>query len=162
MNVEVVCPRCSTRHHETDHTDTVRSAYCSLDCFRANSDHDDHDYQANPDGLPSRHDGVTMTCPVCQGPFTASGRRRFCSDACKATAYRRRRDANHPAVTLPKAQPRRPITVYECDNCGDRALAEQHCPACNTWMRRVGLGGSCPACDQPVTVNELLGQEVAP
>lgn len=103
-----------------------------------------------------------MTCPVCQVSFTASGRRRFCSDVCKATAYRRRRDANHALVTVPKAQPRRPITVYECDGCGDRALAEQHCPACNTWMRRVGLGGSCPECDQPVTVNELLGQQVAP
>lgn len=157
MTIELVCPRCSTRHHEPD--DTVRSAYCSDACFRANLGYDDSEYQTSPG--PSRHDGVTITCPVDGRRFTPTGRQKFCSPACRAAAYRRRRDAHRTTLTVPRAQPRRPITVYECDGCGDRALAEQHCSACNTWMRRVGLGGCCPACDQPVTVNELLGQEVA-
>lgn len=27
-------------------------------------------------------------------------------------------------------------------------------------MRRIGLGGSCPTCDEPVAVVDLLGEEV--
>ncbi|MDQ2729811.1 MAG: hypothetical protein M3Y91_18585 [Actinomycetota bacterium] len=88
------------------------------------------------------------------------GRQKYCSDACRAAAYRRRRDAGRTAIVVPKAQPRRPITVYECDTCGTRALGEQRCETCGSFMRRIGLGGSCPACDEPVTVQELLGEEV--
>jgi len=52
------------------------------------------------------------------------------------------------------------MTVYECDGCGVRVVGEQRCEACSTFMRRVGLGGACPGCDEPVTVADLLGQEV--
>lgn len=107
---------------------------------------------------PSCHDAVTMaiTCPVCQHPYTPSGRRKFCSDACRAAAYRRRRDTTPAPTVVPRGQPRRPITVYECDTCGNRALGEQRCPDCATFMRKIGLGGHCPACDEPIAVNELL------
>jgi hypothetical protein len=27
-------------------------------------------------------------------------------------------------------------------------------------MRKVGIGGSCPCCDEPVAVTELVGEEV--
>jgi hypothetical protein len=110
---------------------------------------------------PSCHDGVTMTCPVCQRRFTPFGRRKFCSDPCRALAYRRRRDAGRPSVVVPTARPRKPITVYECDSCGERALGLQRCEACGTFMRRVGIGGCCPNCDEPIVVSELVGQEVA-
>ena len=111
-------------------------------------------------GSPSCHDAVTMTCPVCLHSFAPVGRRKYCGDACRAAAYRRRRDAGHVTVALPRAQPRRPVTVYECDACGARALGDQRCDDCGTFMRRVGLGGLCPCCDEAVAVNELLGQEV--
>ncbi len=111
---------------------------------------------------PSRHDGVTISCPVCQQPFAPSGRRRFCTDACRAAAYRRRRDAQKRAVTVPANQPRRPITVYECGDCGTRALGQQRCDECSTFMQRVGIGGTCPSCDEPVAVAEILDQEVTP
>jgi hypothetical protein len=101
-----------------------------------------------------------MTCSLCQRPFTPIGRQRYCSDACRAAAYRRRRDAARPAISLPTAQPRRPLTVYECDDCGYRALAEQRCPDCSTFMRKIGLGGECPHCSEPIAVTELLPQEV--
>jgi hypothetical protein len=29
-------------------------------------------------------------------------------------------------------------------------------------MRRVGLGGCCPNCDAPVSINDLLDEEVMP
>ena len=108
--------------------------------------------------LPLRHDGVTMTCPVCEQPFTPNGRRRFCTDACKAVAYRRRQ-TTRPAPTLLPAQQRRPVTVYECATCGHRALGQQRCDDCNTFMTRIGYGGLCPCCDEPTATNELLDQE---
>jgi hypothetical protein len=46
--------------------------------------------------------------------------------------------------------------VYECDTCGARALGEQRCEECSTFMRRIGLGGLCPACDAPVAAKELI------
>ncbi|MGH9286161.1 MAG: hypothetical protein ACRD0M_10905, partial [Acidimicrobiales bacterium] len=65
-----------------------------------------------------------------------------------------------PPIVVPPAQPRRPITVYECDGCGARAVGEQRCADCSTFMRRIGIGGSCPHCDEAVAVSELLGEEV--
>jgi hypothetical protein len=109
---------------------------------------------------PSCHDGVTMTCPVCQGRFSPNGRRLFCSDACRAAAYRRRRDQGRASIVIPQSRPKRPITIYECDNCGERALGDQRCDPCGTFMRRIGIGGSCPSCDEPISISELVGQEV--
>ena len=107
---------------------------------------------------PSRDDGVTMACPTCERRFIPIGRRRFCSGACRAAAWRRRHA--RPVMAVPAGRSRVSMTVYECDGCGVRAVGEQRCEACSTFMRRVGLGGPCPGCDEPVTVAELLGQEV--
>jgi hypothetical protein len=104
---------------------------------------------------PSCHDAVTTTCPVCQQTFTPTGRQKFCSDKCRAAAYRRRRDTARAAVTVPKSRPRRPITVYECDGCGARALGQQRCDTCSTFMRKIGVGGECPHCGEPLATNEL-------
>src|SRR5258708_1509223 len=106
---------------------------------------------------PSRHDAATISCPVCHRPFVPIGRQVYCAEPCKAVAYRRRRDAhNTPAVVIPKARPRRPITVYECDSCGERALGEQRCKTCSTFMRRVGVGGCCPPCGPPIAMPALV------
>ena len=105
-------------------------------------------------------DGTTVTCPVCQQSFARQGKRQWCSDACKAAAWRRRRQAAPPRVLIPPARPRRPITVYECEGCGARAVGQQRCEECGTFMRKLGLGGPCPHCDEPVAVTELLDQEV--
>jgi hypothetical protein len=111
---------------------------------------------------PSRDDYVTITCPVCQQPFARQGKRQWCSAACKTEAWRRRHRAASPPVVVPPARPRRPITVYECDVCGVRAVGQQRCHECGTFMRKVGLGGLCPHRDEPVSVTELLDQEVVP
>ena len=102
------------------------------------------------------HDTVTTICPVCQHLFTPTGRQVYCCDGCRAAAYRRRRDSHRAPVVVPDARPRRPVTVYECDTCGERALGEQYCRSCSTFMRRVGVGGCCPACDAPISAAELL------
>ena len=98
---------------------------------------------------------VTMRCALCEDTVTRTGRRVFCSDACRAAAYRRRRMAARPHVVVGPARSRVPITVYECDDCGARAVGRQHCVDCLTFMRRVGIGGACPHCDEPIAVSDL-------
>jgi hypothetical protein len=39
---------------------------------------------------PSGNDPVTIPCPVCATPFTPAGKRRYCRDACRVAAHRRR------------------------------------------------------------------------
>jgi hypothetical protein len=101
-----------------------------------------------------------MACPICGLAFAASRRKTYCSDACRSAAFRRRRDAQSPVVVVPDPQPRRLLSVYECDDCGVRALGAKYCEDCRTFMRSVGVGGCCPTCDEPISVQELLGEEV--
>jgi hypothetical protein len=103
---------------------------------------------------------VCPVCPVCQRPFAPVGRRRFCSDACRKTAWRRRHQPPPTTVIVPSAQPRRPITVYACPDCDTRYLGEQRCNDCGVFCHRVGLGGTCPHCDEPIAVADLITTEV--
>ena len=47
-------------------------------------------------------------------------------------------------------------TVYACPECDTRYHAQQRCPDCGVFCTRVGLGGPCPHCDEPVTIADLL------
>jgi len=105
---------------------------------------------------PSCHDNVTTPCPACGSPFTPIGRQIWCSEACRAAGYRRRKQADRPAIALPDPRPRRTFTVYECEHCSLRALGQQRCDECGTFMRKVGVGGHCVHCDEPLAVTELL------
>lgn len=107
---------------------------------------------------PSRNDDVTMACPVCATPFVASGRRRYCRDACRVAAHRRRQAALEAHTVLPAGRRRKDTTVYECADCATRSVSEQRCADCGTFMSRVGIGGACPCCGEPLTVDELLGR----
>src|SRR5664280_1620425 len=51
---------------------------------------------------------------------------------------------------------RRDNTVYECGECQTRYLGEQWCVECVRPCRRVGVGGLCPHCDEPVAIPDLL------
>jgi hypothetical protein len=108
-----------------------------------------------PARSPSRNDGVTNSCPCCGRDFTPTGRRRFCSHACRQAAWRQR---HHPPTPteIPPPRPRQPRTVYACPTCDARYLGQQHCPDCNTFCRRIGSDGTCPCCDEPITHDELL------
>jgi hypothetical protein len=59
-------------------------------------------------------------------------------------------------VAVPADRPRREHTVYECGDCGQRLLGEQRCPDCATFALRVGPGGPCPHCFEPVAVADLM------
>jgi hypothetical protein len=92
-----------------------------------------------------RNDGVTMPCPRCPRPFTAIGRQRYCSAACRQATWRRR-----DAPTLPALPPRVPRagTVDECPACGARFLGEQRCPDCHQCgHRRRSTARSTPRMD---------------
>jgi hypothetical protein len=103
-------------------------------------------------------------CPICQAAIT-SARARYCSDACKQRAYRLRQADGAPldldalTANLRARQALVAHTVYECPSCEARLLGEQRCPDCHVFCRRLGLGGPCPHCDEPVTLAELLHLE---
>ena len=105
---------------------------------------------------PSRNDGLTIACPVCGRGFPPVGRRRFCSDACRQAAWQQRHPTPLPAVP---ARPPRVAVVYECPACFARYLGEQRCADCQRFCRRVGPGGPCPHCDEPVAVADLVATE---
>lgn len=102
----------------------------------------------------SRNDGITIACLVCQRAVPRVGRRRFCSDACRQAAWRARQPVI-PALPVTRRSPR-PTTIYECPACETRFLGEQYCPDCHTFCRRVGPGGPCPHCSEPVAIDDLL------
>jgi predicted RNA-binding Zn-ribbon protein involved in translation (DUF1610 family) len=108
---------------------------------------------------PSRDDPETIPCPVCQRHFTAVGRQAYCSTACRKTAFRRRHQNPPAAIVIRAARPRREHTIYECPSCGQRQAGRQRCDDCGTFGRRIGNGGPCPHCQDPVTVGDLLEQE---
>ena len=47
----------------------------------------------------------------------------------------------------------------ECGNCGEQYVGERRCPECHTFTRALGLGGTCPDCDTPILLIDLLGEE---
>ncbi len=98
---------------------------------------------------------TTMTTPClrCGVAFDRLGRQRFCSTACRQSAWRQRRAAPiEPIVS--KAD-----VVYECPDCDTRYLGDQRCDVCNRWCRRVGPGGCCPSRDAPVAITDILTPE---
>jgi hypothetical protein len=105
-------------------------------------------------------------CPVCATPVP-SARARYCSAACKQRAYRRRGATAAAALTPPAGTPARlgdraAHTLYECPTCEARSLGERRCPDCHRFCRKLGPGGACPHCDEPILLAELLETEGAP
>ena len=110
--------------------------------------------------IPSRDDPATTTCPICQTYFTPVGRQIYCTTACRKAAFRRRHQTPPVALTIPPVRPRRDYTIYECPDCGERLHSRQRCEQCGSFTRRVGIGGPCPHCDQPVALSDLLDPDV--
>jgi hypothetical protein len=102
-------------------------------------------------------------CPVCERPFVAAGRAVYCSRACQQRAYRLRRTPASVGLLagwkaeLVQRSALLAQTVYECPACEQRYLGSRRCDECRLFCRNLGLGGACAACDEIVTVAELLG-----
>jgi hypothetical protein len=54
------------------------------------------------------------------------------------------------------SSPARQATIYQCPECDERYLGQQRCDDCGTFCRRIGPGGPCPHCDEPVAINDLI------
>jgi len=104
---------------------------------------------------PVRDDAVTTSgCPICGRHYVPVGRQRYCSPPCRTAAWRRRTSAPRvPTV------PSRAEVVYQCPDCEALLLGTQRCEDCNTWARRLGPGGLCPHCAEPVTIFDLIAPE---
>jgi hypothetical protein len=106
----------------------------------------------------------TGGCLMCGGP-RPSTRARYCTRACQQRSYRLRHqtpklDLTSVRTTLQRRKALVTHTIYECGGCGERSLGERRCDNCNLFARAVGVGGSCPECDTPVLLEDLLGEEV--
>jgi hypothetical protein len=104
---------------------------------------------------PPRNDRETISCPVCGTTTRRTGRRRYCSDAFRQTAWRRRTTPLPDLNPVPAARSRKEHTVYQCSDCDTRYLGEQWCPDCTRPCRRLGPGGHCE-CGEILTTGELL------
>ena len=84
-------------------------------------------------------------------------RQRFCSGNCRKTAWARTR--RQPAAPTPPVPPRgrqSEATVYAWPACDIRLYGQQWCADCNQPCTRVGFGGLCPHCQEPVALTDLL------
>ena len=110
--------------------------------------------EQTPLQIAVRDDGVTIACAQCGKEVDASGRRLYCDDACKQRAFRARRGAPPVPARLKRAP--KDSTVYYCPDCGTRYLGVQRCEDCDRFCRRLGAGGLCPCCDEPVALKDLV------
>ena len=114
-----------------------------------------------PAEAPSADDSTTTigpACPVCWTRFRPVGRQRFCSDNCRKTAWARTHRTPQPVVPIPPPGQRRDSTIYTCASCDTRFHGQQWCHDCNQPCTRIGLGGLCPHCKEPVALNDLFDQ----
>ena len=102
---------------------------------------------------PVRDDAATTRCPLCDDPFVPEGRQRFCGSRCRQAAWRRHQAAPVEPIVA------KPDTVYQCPDCEARYLGEQRCDDCNTWCRRIGPGGLCPCCDEPISISDIVASD---
>ena len=112
-----------------------------------------------PPEAPLRNDSETMACALCGTTFQPVGRQRFCTPAHRQAAWRRRHPT--PLPTVPAHTPRQ-TTIYQCPECDSRYLGDQYCSDCARFCRRVGVGGLCPVCDEPVAICDLLPDDIQP
>ena len=110
---------------------------------------------------PSHTASASSTCLVC-GAALSTRQQRYCTRACQQHAYRARHQQPVPLDLLrlrAELQRQRRLlehTVYECPTCQTRTVGEQRCAECNTFTRRIGLGGNCPECDAVILITNLI------
>ena len=101
---------------------------------------------ATPSDSPSRHDSLSGV------------RKGLCFSRSAALVLVVLRDSAvkgrwYPQWPIPCSFPVGDHSVYACDT---RCLGQQRCEDCGVFMRRIGFGGLCPCCDEPVATIELV------
>ncbi len=97
-----------------------------------------------------------VCCSACSKPLPPGRARQYCNAACRQAGWRRRHQNTTPTAVLPKPTSRRNTTIYQCPICDTRYLGDQRCDECNCFCTRLGPGGMCPCCDEPIAMQELL------
>ena len=107
---------------------------------------------------PTSDGYVTPTsCAICGKPLHGRADQRYCSHPCRQAAHRRRTSPPIQPPPLPDARRGvREHTIYECGDCGQRLAGQQWCPDCQRPCKRIGPGGTCPSCGDPITITELI------
>lgn len=102
-----------------------------------------------------------LNCPVCGASFHRVRRQRFCCDNCRKTAWARAHGPGR-AQAQPVLPPglRRANTLYICQSCETVYHGQQWCDDCARPCARIGSGGSCPHCDEPVAVADLIDIQI--
>ena len=111
-----------------------------------------------PGPSPSRNDSVTTRPARCAaaasnhpgGAGTARTPAGRLPTAAGTSPSRRRANCHLLGLAGPS-----PSTS---DGCGARELGDQYCGECRTFMRRIGVGGCCPACFEAVAYDELSAE----
>lgn len=93
---------------------------------------------------------ATTVCPQCGSRFTPLGRRRWCSDACRQSAWRLRRAAPRPT------QPAKIDTVYECPQCQTATWAPNAATTATPGPAASDRADPAPHCDDIVAVIDLV------
>ena len=69
-------------------------------------------------------------------------------------------DTDRVAVAVSAVYPERALEIYLAKAGGGERQTTRRCEDCNLFTRRLGPGGECQHCGEPVPASELL--EVAP
>jgi hypothetical protein len=94
-------------------------------------------------------------CQFCGHEY--QGRlRSYCDATCRQAAFRARHQ--QPVIPAPPRRAHRLDVLYECAGCGERLLNEQRCETCCRFAKRLGVAVTCPSCDEPILLSELLEQ----
>ena len=96
-------------------------------------------------------------CQFCGNEYERGSRpRSYCDATCRQAAFRARRQ--QPVIPMPPRRAHGLDVLYECSGCGERLLNEQRCESCCRFARRLGVAVTCPSCDEPILLSELLEQ----
>jgi hypothetical protein len=159
------CPTCATVF-----TPVRRQRYCTPAFVRAKSVSPCHRVASGPSKSQHRLD-EKINCASSgprrlgaaethQRPAGVRHGHKAERTTCRQSAWRARHHdpTPPPVIAAPPRTPRRPITVYQCPVCQVRRLGQQWCHDCTRPAVRVGPGGLCPQCDEPVAISDLTDQ----
>jgi hypothetical protein len=111
----------------------------------------------NAPGLRPGSSRSSRVCQFCGNEYEGSSRpSSYCDATCRQAAFRARRQ--RPAVPPPSRRAHALDVLYECAGCGERLLNEQRCEGCYRFAKRLGVAVTCPTCDEPILLSELLEQ----
>jgi len=101
-------------------------------------------------------------CPICQRWFTpSSSRHRYCSTACRKTAWERAHTVAPSGPTHAPAGPGEPGDVYACALCRRRTSVRAAVRGVEPGSPGSASAGPARNCGGPVAIRDLL-EEVMP